>query len=40
MINLIQNAENFQERTAISSNGKNYTYQQLLDRSKSIALQL
>lgn len=40
MINLIQNAENYPQRIAIKSEGSSYTYQQLLDTSKSIATDL
>ncbi len=40
MINLVQNAENYLQRTAIKSEGKTYDYQQLLDASENIALGL
>ncbi|MFK7906301.1 MAG: acyl-CoA synthetase [Chitinophagales bacterium] len=40
MIQLIQNATQYLERTAIKSNGKAYSYQQLLEVSKNIALHL
>ena len=40
MIQLIKRATNFQQRIAIKSNATNYTYKQLLDTSKNIALAL
>ncbi|MEP3210630.1 MAG: acyl-CoA synthetase [Maribacter sp.] len=40
MINLVQNAENHLQRIAIKSGGKSYTYQQLLEASKNIAIEL
>ncbi len=40
MIQLIKRATNFQERIAVKSTATNYTYQQLLDASKNIALSL
>ncbi|NQU34541.1 MAG: AMP-binding protein [Bacteroidetes bacterium] len=40
MIRLIQNAYNYLERTAVISNGANYTYKHLLDASESIAIKL
>lgn len=40
MINLVQNAENRLQRIAIKSEGKSYSYQQLLEASKKIALEL
>lgn len=40
MINLIQNATNYSERIAVKSEGEPYTYQQLLDASENIALEL
>jgi len=40
MITLITNAQKYRERKAISSEGIPYTYQQLLDASKDIALTL
>ncbi len=40
MIKLIERATNFQERIAVKSNATKYTYKQLLDTSKNIALHL
>lgn len=40
MINLIQNSYKYLSRTAIKSDGLSYTYQQLLESSKNIALEL
>lgn len=40
MIRLIQNSNQFSERTSIVSDGQSYTYQQLLATSKNIALSL
>ena len=40
MIGLIQNAYNYLERTAVISNGDNYTYKNLLETSESIAVKL
>lgn len=40
MINLIERASNFLKRIAIKSNGNSYTYQELLETSQHIALEL
>ena len=40
MIALVQNAQKFQNRIAIRSNGKSYSYQELLDTSESIGISL
>mgnify|MGYP001424901916 CR=1 FL=1 len=40
MITLISNAFNFKNRTALISGGKKYTYEDLLNQSESIALEL
>lgn len=40
MINLIENAAKYSDRTAIKSNGRSYTYQELLTASESIAVRL
>ena len=40
MINLIRNAENHLQRIAIKSEGKSYVYQELLDASEKIAIDL
>ena len=40
MIQLIQNSTQFQNQIAVKSNGQKYTYQQLLDASRNIALAL
>ena len=40
MIELIERAVRFQDRIAVRSDGIDYTYRQLLERSHNIALQL
>jgi len=40
MIQLLKRATNFQERIAVKSNDTNYTYKQLLNTSKNIAIAL
>ena len=40
MIRLIEQARNFQDRIAVKSNDRSYTYTQLLDASENIALEL
>jgi len=40
MINLIRHAESYLERIAVKSDGKSYSYQQLLAASENIALNL
>lgn len=40
MINLIENAAKYSDRTAIKSNGRSYNYQELLTASESIAVRL
>lgn len=40
MINLIEKASHFSSRIAVKNNNKSYTYQQLLDASKMVALDL
>jgi malonyl-CoA/methylmalonyl-CoA synthetase len=40
MITLIQNATSYLERIALRSDGINYTYEQILNSSEGIALEL
>lgn len=40
MINLIHRADDFSDRIAVKSGGKDYTYKQLLDASRNVALHL
>lgn len=40
MITLIERAASFSERIAIKSDGKNYTYKQLIDQSEHVAVHL